>query len=162
METRPASVARACFLTCKSGTIFANGAYILDVCAIHVTPAFGKVASFVKYRFNIKEAVKNIKRYNERETTVASDYLLKYHFNDLDAYTNLNNISSLIILIDGLWNTQLFRENGASEAIRNSFKKNWQLIRKSLNSLDQNDLQNNPDKVIKVAKELFPIFLAGC
>ena len=100
-----------------------------------------------------------IKSYNEWETVPASDYLLDLHFGNLNESISPHKISSLIVLLDGIWQTQLYRNGDAAEKISKSIKKKHNLIQTALISLPEDALQNHPEEVFKAAQEIFPIIL---
>lgn len=112
-----------------------------------------------KYKFNMDEAFDSIREFNSSELFLAGDYLLKKHFPDDFTGIGPNNLPVLIILLNGLWGTQLFRDPGVIETMASKLSEQWPTICKVLSGLGENTLAEEPVKVYDAATEIFPIIL---
>lgn len=111
-----------------------------------------------KYKFNMDEAIESIRKSNSSEL-LAGDYLLKNHFPDNFMEIKPNNLPVLIVLLDGLWGTQLFRDPGVIETMVSKLSEQWPTICKVLSGLGENALAEEPRKVYEAATKIFPIIL---
>jgi len=112
-----------------------------------------------KYKFNMAEAIDSIRKFNSSEPLLAGDYLLKEHFPDSFMEINPNNLPVVIVLLDGLWGTQLFRDHGVIETMLSNLRQQWPTICNVLGGLGENALAKEPKKVYEAATRIFPIIL---
>src|SRR4051794_26115397 len=74
------------------------------------------------YGFDIDAALESVRRFNSSVTMAASEHLLDQHFRGVAASLDPTTIAERVVLLDGLWATQLFREPGASDRIVRSLE----------------------------------------
>jgi hypothetical protein len=105
---------------------------------------------------NLQETEDAIMRFNQNPINLATDYLTRPQFEQPIA---AERIPAMVVVIDGLWGTQLFRDRGVREKIALNLKNNWQGICETMKSLSENDLRETPQKVYEAAKNVFPFIL---
>lgn len=113
----------------------------------------------MEYNFPIEEAKGIIRKVNEDIAFLASDFMVYTQAKKLTNPLNEKDMTLQVLLIDGLWATQLFREEGVAQSIIGRINNDIKKIQKTISNLSKNDLSENPDKVYKAAEELFPIIL---
>jgi len=113
----------------------------------------------MEYNFPIEEAKSIIGSVNEDTAFLASDFLVYTQAKKLTNSLNEKDMTLQVLLIDGLWATQLFREKGGVQSIIGRINNDIDKIQNTISNLSENDLSKNPDKVYKAAEEIFPIIL---
>jgi len=112
-----------------------------------------------KYELDIDAATAAIANMNSSPSMVASDRLLAHHFPDIKTALHSDTIAERVILVDALWGTRLFMENGASDRIaRNLGEASGRLV-ELLSGLSPDDLTGQPERVSALAKEVLPVIL---
>jgi len=113
----------------------------------------------MKYDFCIEKAKEIISKVNKDPVFITSDFLVFTQAKILQNSFNENNTIPLILLINGLWATQLFREEGSIQKIISNINNNVNNIHSALVDLNTNDLKEDPKRVYEAVKNLFPIIL---
>lgn len=112
-----------------------------------------------RYSIDLLEAIESIRFLNRSITFVARDYLLNRYFGDLDWFDCKESVFLNVVLIDGLYATNLRNDPGAAEIIAKSLANNAKNIGKILSKLAVDDLRSNPKNISEAAKKLFPSIL---
>jgi len=113
----------------------------------------------MEYTIDVDRAIESIRNFNSGEPFLACDYSLKEYFRDDFKEIKPDSLSILVVLVDGLWGTQLFRDPRVTEMMVSELKDHWPKVCKVLSDLGENDLKENPEKAYKAAREIFPIIL---
>ena len=113
----------------------------------------------MKYQFPIEVAERIIRSVNEDIVFRASDSLVSRQSKKMATSFSEEDVTIQMLLIDRLWSTQLYRDEGATEAIIASLNSSIHRIRLAICELNENDLKEDPGKVYNTAKTLFPIIL---
>jgi len=108
---------------------------------------------------DIERFINEIRRFNNSEMLLASDYVVKKHFPDNFGQLNPDNLAIQLVLLDGLWGTQLFRDAGAIEEILLALQDNWQIIHNHISQLNENSLTEDPEIMCEVAENVFTVIL---
>jgi hypothetical protein len=112
------------------------------------------------YTFDIDRGVDAARRFNSSVTMAASEHLLAQHFSGVEAALDPATIAERVVLLDGLWATQLFREPGASDRIVRSLESKAPSLAKLLKSLGADVLETDPDSVVRAAEIAMPAILS--
>jgi hypothetical protein len=122
-----------------------------------------KIASFFKAmnmnNIDIESFINEIQVFNNNEANLACDYLVRQNFPDNFAQINPNGLATQVILIDGLWQTRLFQDAGATESIILALRDNWPEICNCIAQLNENSITENPEVVSDVAEYVFGVIL---
>jgi len=112
-----------------------------------------------QYEIDVDASVESIRRLNSSATMAASEHLLDHHFPSVEAALEPTTIAERVVLLDGLWATQLFRESGASDLIVNNIAKHAKQLIEILHALPVNALENKPEMVVAAASVGLPVIL---
>jgi len=111
-----------------------------------------------KYSLDIGRAIEVIKEFNNSVTISAPELLIWNLFRD-DFNFKRERAACAVVLLDGLWKTQLFRHEEDFDRITNNIAECSRKIVANLAQLKKDDLKDYPEKVYRIAKEVFPIVL---
>lgn len=109
--------------------------------------------------FGIPDAVEAIRAYNQNESLQAADFLLHTSFSSPSAALDPSTMVMRIVLLDGLWATQLFREQGAAQGISRSLAATAASMLDAIYGLAPDELEVNPGRVHEAASQLLPTIL---
>lgn len=112
-----------------------------------------------EYKLNMDEAINSIREFNSSEPLLVGDYLIKKHFPDDFTEIKPDNLPVLIVLLNGLWGTQLFLDPGVIETMVSKLREQWPTICEVLSGLGENGLAEESSKVYEAAREIFPVIL---
>lgn len=112
-----------------------------------------------RYALDIDRAIESTRRFNSSVTMAASEHLLAQHFGSVQATLNPATVAERVVLLDGLWATQLFRESGASDRIVRSLEAKAPQLIELLQPLRWDDLEANVQRVIEAADAAMPAIL---
>jgi hypothetical protein len=112
-----------------------------------------------QYTINLDEIADAIKEMNSSRVAAAADWLLHNAFPDLKRALDPETIEERVLLVDGLWRTQLFREKGAVERISENLSRCSPSLREQLGGLLPGGLESNPSQVVEVARAALPVIL---
>lgn len=111
------------------------------------------------YQLDVDAAVLAIRRFNSSATMAASEHLLDQHFATVKVALEPETMAERVVLLDGLWATQLFREPGASDCIVRNLAANASQLIELLGQLPVDALEGDPGAVVTVAATALPIIL---
>jgi hypothetical protein len=111
------------------------------------------------YALDLDEAEAAVRRYNSSISLVASDALLDRHFSPLEKALSPDQIAANVVLLDGLWQTRLYMEAGASDRIIANLSRQSEKLVGLLTELGPDALERRPAKVVHVAREALPAIL---
>jgi hypothetical protein len=111
------------------------------------------------YKLDLSAVRTSLKELNASTSFVAAEAILHEHFGDARSSLAEGRAASLVVLVDGLWGTQLFREAGAADRIAERVTRRAALVCSTLDLLDGDDLVQDPSKTYKAAKALLPILM---
>lgn len=111
------------------------------------------------YRLDIDAACDAIRSLNSSPSMVASDRLLAQHFGSIDTALAPTTVAERVILLDALWGTRLFMENGASDRIAANLAEASPKLVELLHSLTPSELVDQPQRLYEVAKEALRVVL---
>ena len=100
-----------------------------------------------------------IRKFNGSQTLLASDRLMHLHFKSVVESFESKTIAERIVLVDRVWATQLFRERGSADEIVTKLKKHSEMLIERVAELRKDALAENPEQVVTVAEEVFPVIL---
>lgn len=112
-----------------------------------------------QYTIDVDEVADAIREMNSSRVAAVADWLLHNAFPDLERALDPETIEERVLLVDGLWRTQLFREKGAVERISENLSRQNRTLCEQLNRLQANDLETVPDKVLEAAQAAMPVIL---
>ena len=108
---------------------------------------------------DLTTAADAIRSVNADVTFLAAERLMHQHFQSVGHALDPNRVAERLVLLDGLWSTQLFRERGAASRIVRNLEANANRMIDRVCGLPANALQENPEQVVQAARELLPIIL---
>jgi len=111
----------------------------------------------VRYQFDVQAAKKAICRFNRAPSFVATDCVLDKFFPIKGRPTHASEIAVYVVLIDGLWATQLYRDKGAADKIAKALVDNWPSLAREPRRLKPDDLERRPQQVYQAAKPLLDV-----
>jgi len=111
------------------------------------------------YTLDLGEAVTAIQRYNSSASLAACDALLDAHFSPLAKALDPHEVAANVVLLDGLWQTRLYMEAGASDRIVANLSRQSERLLQLLRELKADSLERDPDGVVCVAGEVLPVIL---
>ena len=96
-----------------------------------------------------------ISDFNDDIGLLASDFLMDKHFIIMEQ----GLVPLKVILLDRVWSTQLFRNEGASERIWENLMENWKSICSYLENLKNIGIKDSPKEVYAIARDVFSYIL---
>jgi len=111
------------------------------------------------YRLDLDKVAEAVREMNSSRVAVAADWLLHNAFPDLNRALDPETIEERVLLVDGLWRTRLFMDEGASDRIAANLAKSGPGLLSLLSDLEADDLEAHPTKVYDVARQALPVIL---
>jgi len=112
----------------------------------------------LRNEFDVVRACGEIRELNGNALFAASDFIVAKQFTPYEVMP-YGAAAGGIVIIDGLWATQLFRERGGPERMLRLYEENASLCREELGRLRKLRLTDQPDGVHQVAKGILGTLL---
>ena len=113
----------------------------------------------MKRYFDIEKAVRIITDMNKSHAVAAGDWLLHKAFPNLEKALEPKTIAERVVLIDGLWRTNLTKEDGAADRVIKNIVSQRDFLKSQLAGLHTCVLKDNHECVWEVAKAVLPVVL---
>ena len=107
------------------------------------------------YPLDLDSAKAAIRQFNSSAIMLASEKLMLCHFPNLRDALYGETVAEQVVLLDGLWGTQLFRQPGAADLIASNLSQHSQVLIELLDGLGDNDLEHAPERVFGVSTRSF-------
>lgn len=111
------------------------------------------------YTFDLDAAVTNVREFNKSHALVAADYLMHQCCVGVTPSSEPSKAAIKVVLVDGLWATQLFRDEGATDAISEALARPCHTLWSTISALGSADLEADPDTVYQAAKPVLRLIL---
>jgi hypothetical protein len=106
-------------------------------------------------RIDSEQAAEAIRQFNRDPANLAADWLVSQCFPPLEKSRDPETIAERVVIIDGLWQTQLYRKPDVRTAIIRSLSGNWAKIWGALRTLQaEGDLLCSRNAVLDAARGL--------
>ena len=114
-----------------------------------------------RYELDMDVAESLIRDLYRNEAFCAADNAVAACFQRLRSSGSAGDIASCVVVLDGVFGTQLFRDAGAAERIIRSLKDQWAQVSDAIRSLDAVELGTSPETVYEAATRVFPTVLGA-
>jgi len=111
------------------------------------------------YTLDVDEAVAAIRAMNASRAASAGDWLLHGAFPDLVTSLETNTLAERVILVDGLWGTNLAMERGAADRIIENLVLNKGRLLDLVARLTEDALESKPEEVWRITEQAMPVIL---
>ena len=111
------------------------------------------------YTFDIDAAVRRVEKFNGTHALVAADHVMHECCVGTAPPTHPSEAAIKVVLVDGLWATQLFRDEGATDAISERLARCDDKLWLAIDKLGPADLKSKPDAVYETAKPFLKLIL---
>ncbi|KAA0217202.1 MAG: hypothetical protein EDM82_00060 [Cyanobacteria bacterium CYA] len=91
----------------------------------------------------------------------AADRLLHQHFSSAEAALDATSIAERVVLLDGVWATQMFRRPGQVSRVIEKLTERAGVVRAALRSLGPESLEARPTDIIEAARICLPITMGA-
>lgn len=108
---------------------------------------------------DLDEAEQAIRRCNGSTEFRAADRLMHTHFPSPEAALDAASIAERVVLINGVWATQMFWKQGLAERVIGTLRSGADRFLEVCRSLDPAALETSPARVVEAARVAMPIAL---
>ncbi len=110
-------------------------------------------------QLDLDEAEQAIRLCNASAEFRAADRLMHVHFPTPEAALDAASIAERVVLINGVWATQMFWRQGLAERVIESLRGGATRVLAVCRSLDPDALEHSPAKVVEASRIAMPIAL---